>query len=151
MGKMTEIEAEVYEVGRTEEGSLVLLQGRNEYNEKVLPILCNPMQGRNIKNGLNQQTTSRPQTHDLFVEIMNEVGGAINKVVIDDAEEGIFFAKIYAITYDEGEKKQIVLDARPSDALAIAVRERAPIYIDQELFEQKGVSPSSLKFEESSN
>ncbi|PTD94142.1 bifunctional nuclease family protein [archaeon SCG-AAA382B04] len=147
---MTEIKAEIYEVGRTDEGALVLLQGKNKFNEKVLPILCNPMQGRNIKNGLNQQTTSRPQTHDLFIEIMNEVGGAIDKITIDNAQEGIYFAKIYANTYNNGEK-QISLDARPSDALAIASRERAPIYIDHELFEEKGVSPSSLKFESSSN
>lgn len=148
---MSEIRSEIYEVGKTEDGAIVLLQGIEEYNEKVLPILCNPMQGKKIENGLKQQTTSRPQTHDLFIEIMNEVGGAINKITIDSAEQGIYFAKLYIINYQDDEKQEIVLDARPSDALAIAVRERTPIYIDKQLFEEKGVSPSNLKFESSSN
>ncbi len=143
---MSEIESEIYEVGRADEGALVLIQGKNKYSDKVLPILCNPMQGKKIKRGLSQQTTSRPQTHDLFIEILNEVGSAVNKITIDDAEGGIYFARIHIQSYGEDEE-EIVLDARPSDALAIAVRERAPIYIKEKLFEEKGVSPSNLKFE----
>ncbi|OKY77909.1 MAG: Bifunctional nuclease with DNase and RNase activity [Candidatus Methanohalarchaeum thermophilum] len=144
---MTKVEAEVYEVGKTEKGSVILLQGKRTLNNKILPILCNPMQGRSIKKGLTQATSTRPQTHDLFLEILNEVGGALDEVVIDDIEDGIYYAKIHISVYDNENQKEITLDARPSDSIAIATRERAPIYVEEKLLKEKGVPPSSFEGE----
>lgn len=146
---MTEIKTEIYEVGKTDEGSLILLQGTESYSDKVLPILCNQMQGRSIKRGLSNKTTTRPQTHELFIQILNEVGGAVNKITIDGEKNGIYFSRVHIQNYDENKKDQIKLDARPSDSIAIAIRERAPIYVKEKLIKEKGVSPSNLKFKSS--
>ncbi len=146
---MPEVRVEIYEIGRTDGGALILLQGKEEMTEKMIPIQCNFMQGRSIKSGLSGVTSSRPHTHDLFTDLLNEYGCALDRIVVDEIEEAVYSSKVYISKYDNGEKRDIVLEARPSDAIAVAARLRAPIFVDRDLMEDKGVSPSEFEIRES--
>ncbi|WGI18003.1 bifunctional nuclease family protein [Methanonatronarchaeum sp. AMET-Sl] len=145
---MNFIEVEIYEVGRTGDGAIILLQGVEEMNEKVLPILCSPMQGGSIKMGLSQLSNSRPHSHDLFVEILNEFGCALDRVLVTEMKDSVYYAELHISRYGDDGSEELVLDARPSDSIAIAARVRSPIYVNEQLMEKRGVSPSSFKKKE---
>ncbi|UOY10025.1 bifunctional nuclease family protein [Methanonatronarchaeum sp. AMET6-2] len=145
---MSFIEVEIYEVGRTGDGAIILLQGVDDMTEKVLPILCSPMQGGSIKMGMSQLENSRPHSHDLFVEIMNELGCALDKVLVTEMQDSVYYAELHLSRYTSDSSENLVLDARPSDSIAIAARVRSPIYVDEGLMETRGVSPSSFKKKE---
>ncbi|OUJ18348.1 Bifunctional nuclease with DNase and RNase activity [Methanonatronarchaeum thermophilum] len=145
---MNFIEVEVYEVGRTGDGAIILLQGVDDMSEKVLPILCSPMQGGSIKMGMSQLSNSRPHSHDLFVEILNELGCALDKVLVTEMKDSVYYAELHISLYQKEECEELVIDARPSDSIAIATRVRSPIYVKKDLMEKRGVSPSSFKKKE---
>ena len=89
----------------------------------ALPIYVNFSQAESIINGLCGKRFHRPFTHDLFMQIINSLGGSIKKIVIDDLLEGIFMAHIYLEYCRNGKTKESIIDARPSDCIALAVRE----------------------------
>jgi bifunctional DNase/RNase len=73
-------------------------------------------------------------THDLTRNILTRLGVSIDRVVIDDLWQGTFYAKIYLLHGDE----EIEIDSRPSDAIALALRFRAPIYMAESVLEAEG-------------
>jgi len=106
--------------------------------EKVLPIYVSINQAESIMNGLKGVRFHRPLTHDIFIQVINSMGGAIKKVVIDDLAEGIFLAKLYIEMERNGKMEEIVLDARPSDCIALAVREGCDIYVAEKVLAEAG-------------
>ncbi len=114
----------VYE--RTEAGqpSALLVQLRDNYGRSV-PIVIGPFEAHAIARALNDETLQRPMTHDLIRNMLVKLGVSIDRVVIDDLWEGTYYAKIFLTRGEE----EIEIDARPSDAIALALRFRAPIYM----------------------
>ena len=102
---------------------LVLLRDQEEIN--FLPIWIGIFEAAAIAMELQNVKPPRPMTHDLVNTVIGELGGKIKKVVINDVKEGTFFAAVEL----EKDGKKITLDARPSDAIAIAVRSHTPIYV----------------------
>jgi hypothetical protein len=130
-------------VGVGEEGvgtPMVILEAREEW----LPIFISPDQAQSIQLALSDEPFERPLTHDLFVDMVTEFGGAIDRVRIDDLTDGTFFAKIDAEQYHGGERKKIVMDARPSDALALATRVDCDIVVTDDVLDLAGRSPSEF-------
>jgi len=130
-------------VGVGEEGvgtPMVILEAREEW----LPIFISPDQAQSIQLALSEEPFERPLTHDLFVDMVTEFGGAIDRVRIDDLSDGTFFAKIDAEQYHGGERKKIVMDARPSDALALATRVDCDIVVTDDVLDLAGRSPSEF-------
>ena len=127
-----------------EEVPVVLLAARDE----VLPIFISPDQATSIKHALDGEPFERPLTHDLFVEMLTEFGGAIDKVRIDDLSRNTFLAKIDAEQYAGGERSTVVFDARPSDAIAIALRVDCPIVVADEVLDEAGRSPEEFELRE---
>jgi bifunctional DNase/RNase len=78
-----------------------------------------------IQQKLEGVQPERPMTHDLIRNIITRVGGEVDRIVIDDFWNAIYYAKIYVLANGE----EIEIDARPSDAVAIAIRFGAPIYV----------------------
>jgi len=107
-------------------------------DDMALPIYVSHNQADSIMNGLNGIRFHRPLTHDLFIQVINSMGGSVKKVVIDDLAEGIFLAKLYIEMEKNGEKREIVLDARPSDCIALAVREGCDIYVAENVLAEAG-------------
>lgn len=120
----------------------VVLSVRGEY----VPIFVSGDQARSIGTVLEGEPFDRPLTHDLLVEILTEFGGAIDRVRIDDLADGTFYAKVDAERYESGEPERFVFDARPSDALALAVRVECPIVVSEEVIDEAGRPPDSIRF-----
>jgi bifunctional DNase/RNase len=118
----------------------VILSAREEY----LPIFVTADQAQSIRLALSGEPFERPLTHDLLVDMVTEFGGAIDSVRIDDLADGTFYAKIDAERYDDGEPEQFVFDARPSDAIALAVRVECPITVSDEIMDAAGRSPEDV-------
>ena len=111
-------------------GAYALVLGEIEGNRR-LPIIIGGFEAQAIALELENIQPPRPMTHDLF----ETVGAEILDVVIDELREGTFFAKIrFVHTGDEGQ-----LDARPSDAVAVAVRVGAPIYVAPTVLDEAGI------------
>lgn len=116
-----------------EEGApVVVLVARDE----ALPIFISPDQAKSIQHALDGTPFERPLTHDLFVELLTEFGGAIDRVRIDGLADSTFLAKIDAERYHGGERSTIVFDARPSDAIALALRVECPILVSDEVLDR---------------
>jgi len=134
-------------VGASDDGSnvpAVILSAREEY----LPIVITPDQAQAIRLALAGEPFERPLTHDLLVEMVTEFGGAIDGIRIDDLADGTFYAKIDAERYEQGEPHKFVFDARPSDAIALAVRVDCRITISDEVLDAAGRPPSVFDADE---
>lgn len=138
---MKYVKMEVYpDAKKTDEYVEILL-----YNDDVaLPIYVSVSQGESIMNGLYGVRFTRPLTHDLFIQVINSLGGAIKKVVIDDLVDGVFMAKLYIEVFRDGKTDEIVLDARPSDCIALALREGCDIYVSENVLKEAGRSFDEL-------
>ena len=108
---------------------LVLLMDDDE--KKVLPISIGPLEAQAIALILQGEVPPRPMTHDLLKTVCETLGGILEKVVITDIRESTFYAEIYLQHNDE----TVIIDSRPSDALALALRCDTPIYMENKLVE----------------
>jgi bifunctional DNase/RNase len=117
-----------------------------EAGDRYLPIMITGDQARSIQVGLSDDTFERPLTHDLLLNTVNEMGGAVDRIVVDDLMNGTFFAKIHIERYDSGEREEFTLDARPSDAVALATRTECPVEVAEEVMEEAGRTDDEIEF-----
>ena len=108
---------------------LVLLMDDQE--KKVLPISIGPLEAQAIALILQGEEPPRPLTHDLLKSVCEKLGGVMEKAVITDIRENTFYAEIYL----QHNNETIVVDSRPSDAIALALRFQAPVYMITKLIE----------------
>lgn len=137
--------ADVKGVGMASEGGYAVVV---EAGGRYLPIMITGDQARSIQLGLSGEEFERPLTHDLLLDAVNEMGGALDFIVVDDLMEGTFYAKIHIERYNNGEREEFVLDARPSDAVALAVRTQCPIEVQDKVMERAGVEEDEIEFRE---
>jgi bifunctional DNase/RNase len=97
---------------------------------RVLPIWIGEAEARAILSEMKHENPPRPMTHDLFLTLLRQIQGRIQSVVITEVKGNTFFARV---EISRG-KERIYLDSRPSDAIALALRARAPIYVAAALF-----------------
>jgi bifunctional DNase/RNase len=86
----------------------------------------------------------RPLTHDLLVDMVAEFGGAIDGIRIDDLADGTFYSKVDAEQYRNGERRDLVFDARPSDGIALALRVDCPITVSDPVLDEAAYPPGEL-------
>ncbi|MDR2733561.1 MAG: bifunctional nuclease family protein [Spirochaetota bacterium] len=115
-------------------GFVVLL--RREDSRAVLPIFIGASEAHSIAHAFNNQSFPRPLTHDLFTSTLRLLDCSVPYVAVTDLIENTFYAKIF-ILREDAEKYQI--DARPSDAIAIALRFTAPIYVSKAVMENAAI------------
>lgn len=115
-------------------GAYALVLGEINGNRR-LPIIIGAFEAQAIALELEKIQPPRPMTHDLLRDAFADLGGEVLDVVIDELREGTFFAKIRYV--HDGEENQ--LDSRPSDAVALAVRVDAPIYVAPMVLEEAGI------------
>lgn len=99
-----------------------------------IPVVIGPAEAQAIATRMEGVTPPRPLTHDLFMSFTQAFGIRLREVFIYKYEDGVFSAEL---TFDDGER-QVVLDARTSDAIAIAMRCKAPIWTTREIVDQTG-------------
>lgn len=109
-----------------------------EVEDRVVPIFISTDQAQSIQHALEREPFERPLTHDLLVEMVGEFGSAIDRVRIDGLADGTFLAKIDAEQYRDGERRKLTFDARPSDAIAIALRLDCPIEVSESVVDRAG-------------
>jgi len=100
----------------------------------TLPIWIGKPEADSIALALGKIVTPRPLTHDLIKNLLQGMNLKVTKVVITDIIDNTYYAGIYI---DKGDGKEIPIDSRPSDAIAVAIRINAPIYVDESVIEQK--------------
>ena len=119
---------------QTQSGAYALVLSEEEGNRRI-PIIVGGFEAQAIAIELEGLTPPRPLTHDLFKNFSDSFGIRITEVNIHKLEEGVFFANILC---DNGDQ-QITLDARTSDAIALALRFQCPIYTTEEIVEKAGI------------
>ncbi len=110
-------------------GFLVLLLDKDE--KMVLPISIGPFEAQAIAMVLQGQEPPRPLTHDLLKTLCEELGGVLQKIVITDIQDSTFYAELYL----QHSEDNLVVDSRPSDAIALALRFGADIFMEPRLTE----------------
>ncbi|TRZ52138.1 MAG: bifunctional nuclease family protein [Dehalococcoidia bacterium] len=103
--------------------------------ERYLPIWIGPAEADAIAVKLQGVTVPRPLTHDLLQTVIDTLGATINSIIVSDLKNDTFYAKVI-LNVDGG---QMEVDARPSDALALAVRAEVPIYTDEAVLDKAGI------------
>lgn len=109
---------------------LIILKECN--GERTLPIPAGTAEANSIALKTLGISSDRPLTIDLTIDIVEKMRGTIEKVVIDDLSNNVFYAKLH-ITMAKG---AVVIDCRPSDALSLAIRAECPIFIDEGVFDK---------------
>ena len=112
----------------------VILRARGE----LLPIFITADQAQSMHLAQRGEPFERPLTHDLLVQMVAEFGGAIDRVRIDELTNGTFLAKVDAEQYHGGERRTLVFDARPSDAIALALRAECDILVSDGVIDDAG-------------
>ena len=135
---MNKIDLEIFDISLNggNSGAYVMVLMEKGGNRKI-PILIGGFEAQYIAIELENMKPSRPLTHDLFKSTLSSFGMTVTEVVIFDYKEGVFFAKIVVT---DGEKV-VEVDSRSSDAVAIAVRFRAPIRCYETVIETTGITP----------
>lgn len=100
--------------------------------ERTFPIVIGLPEAFAIERRLKNIEIPRPQTHDLLASVIDQLGGVVQRIVINDLNEGTFFAQIVV----EQDGRIIEIDSRPSDAIALGVAEDVPIYVEEHVLSQ---------------
>lgn len=115
-------------------GSYALVLGEENGNRR-LPIIIGGFEAQAIALELENIKPNRPMTHDLLVTVSRAYNIELEEVVISDLKEGVFYSKMIFFRDNE----YVEIDARPSDAIAIAVRYRAPVYVYSFILDDAGI------------
>ncbi|MGZ7078644.1 MAG: bifunctional nuclease family protein, partial [Thermoanaerobaculia bacterium] len=111
---------------------------KDEQEKFFLPIWVGIFEANAIALQLEKVATPRPMTHDLLRNFISELDARVARIVINDLRDSTFFAQIRVITSD----RTLEIDARPSDAIALALRVEAPIFVAQTVLDQaQTISP----------
>jgi bifunctional DNase/RNase len=131
---MIEMELNKIVIDEKRHDQLIVLKEKG--GERVLPIVIGLAEASAIKLKISGFVPPRPLTHDLLYSAIENLEASIEKVVIDKLEENTFHAKL-VLKNVSGEAT--VVDARPSDSIALAVRAHAPIFVEDEIVKQSEI------------
>ena len=108
--------------------------------QRMLPIWIGVFEANAIALKIENIATPRPMTHDLLKSFLNKLDISIEKIVVNDVRDNTFYAMIHC-RYDN---KNLLIDSRPSDAIALALRTDSPIFVEEDVVDKA----QSLKFDE---
>lgn len=109
---------------------------KDETGQVALPIWIGIAEATSIASVIKQLTMQRPLTHDLMYEALNQLGAVVQRVMITELKDSTYFSELILSVGD----RAMILDSRPSDAIAIALRAQAPIYVAQKVIDQAKMS-----------
>jgi bifunctional DNase/RNase len=114
---------------------LLKLAGSPDPAERIVPLTLGHPEAKAIIAAVNGMATSRPQTHDLLVSVMQASGLELKRAEIGSFKQGTFFATLEFTRNNE----RVTMDARPSDAIALALRTQAPLFIADDVYQETSV------------
>ncbi len=115
---------------------------------RILPIIIGGFEAQAISMELEGMKPSRPLTHDLFTSALKEFDITVTEINIERLDEGIYFAGITCLCVNDGTSKLVVLDARTSDAIALGIKFRAPIFCVESILSEAAYSDEHMDEEE---
>jgi uncharacterized protein len=128
---MAIIEMELNKIRIDENRGEQVIVLKEKAGSRILPIVIGIMEVTAIKMKISGVNPPRPMTHDLFYNAITQLGAKIDKVIINKLENNTFFAKLII----SADSRTIEIDARPSDSIAIAIRAKAQIFVDEQVLE----------------
>lgn len=130
---MIEVKVESIQVSLMTEHRVILL--REVDSERLLPIWIGPFEAEAIAIRLRDIEVARPLTHDLLGNVIAEMGGEVSHIAVTDLRNDTFYARI-AVNVNG---HLLEIDSRPSDAIALAVRVDAPIFVEEDVMARAGI------------
>jgi len=124
---------------QSQTGSFALVLGE-ELGNRRLPIIIGVFEAQAIAVQIENIVPNRPMTHDLFKSFAEALNYTLKEIIISDLSEGIFYAKIVC----GDDLREVEVDSRPSDAIAIGIRFGVPIYTYESILSEAGIVSSSL-------
>ena len=113
---------------------------RETEGDRALPIWVGIFEAHAIAREIESFETPRPMTHDLIKNLINNIKGRVDKIIINDLRDNTFFAEIHLSMNGS----EFVVDSRPSDAIAVALRMGSPIFVEEKVLEEA----KSIQFNE---
>ncbi|MDR2629338.1 MAG: bifunctional nuclease family protein [Spirochaetaceae bacterium] len=135
MRKMREVE--IWTIMKTDQGNAVLLRPLG--SDISVPIFIGPLESQAILIGLGGLVFPRPLTHDLLLDIIHRVGLELIRAEVHDIKENTFLARLFFAGNQYPPDKPLILDSRPSDALALALRCKCPMFVSERVVIKAGV------------
>lgn len=127
------VPVEIANVAVLEKRFIIFL--KSEKDERVLPIFIDEQQAQSIIIQINNVEIPRPLTHDLFKSVMEAIGYRVARMEVSDVRDDTFYARLVV----EGGGGVFDFDARPSDAICLALRFKAPMFVDEKVMEKAGI------------
>lgn len=129
-------EVTISDVSITNVGFAIFLKPTSDSSARVVPIFIGPLETYSISSALDGVTPPRPNTHDLMIQMVRELEARILHVVINDIIGNVFYARIVI----QSEDGIVELDARPSDSVALAIRAKCPIFMNEKVYQEAAVT-----------
>ncbi len=108
---------------------------KTEDSERFLPIWIGPFEAQAIAVKLHDLWLPRPMTHDLMSSVIADLGAKVERIVVTDIADGTFYARVLLVADGKG----VEVDSRPSDAIALALRVEAPIYVENSVLDEASI------------
>ncbi len=131
------IEMELIRILMNEKRGEQMVVLKEKKGKRTLPIIIGIPEASAIKLRISGIRPPRPMTHDLLKNMIEQLGATLEKIVIDKLRENTFYAKLLL---SNGKGREVVVDARPSDSIALALRANCPIFASEELLDQVSAS-----------
>ena len=129
--------SEIWSILKTSHGNAILLKPKNM--EVAVPIFIGTLEMQSILMGKEGMKLPRPHTHDLFLTMLSNVNLSVRKVEVYDIKDDVFHGRLVITGGEYTNETPLILESRPSDALAIATRKKCPIFMAASVIEQAGV------------
>ena len=130
------IEVELFQVIITEGSQIQVIVLREKGGERFFPIFIGFNEAMAIDRKLKDTKVARPLTHDLLYNIIEQMGGTLARIVVNDLRDETY----YAVLEIHRDGEVIKIDSRPSDAIALAVRTSVPIFVDEQVLNKASVA-----------
>ena len=134
---MPPVEVEILRLGldRVSNSYVVILH--EKAGDRLLPIWIGQAEAESIVIEMHQMHRERPLTHDLIGHLMTALGAKVERVIINDLKNATYYARVIIRVENELHQKKIIeLDGRPSDCIAMATQQKAPIYVSQDVWDE---------------
>ncbi|MEK7398936.1 MAG: bifunctional nuclease family protein [Candidatus Poribacteria bacterium] len=134
---MVEVEIGMVRLDPEAKTPIVILREKEGKSKRILPIGIGIFEAIAIATEIEQQSLARPMTHDLLKSVIDSLGAEVVSVLVSDLKEETFYAEI---NLRQSDGKVIKIDSRPSDAIALGLRAKAPIYVAEEVMAASGIT-----------
>ncbi len=126
------VEMDFFELRFDETSDTQVIILKEKKGERRMPILIGFNEAHSIHVAINELPVQRPMTHDLASGLVHSLGASFERIVVTELLDSTFYARIYLTTSDG----LVDVDSRPSDAIALALRVKAPIYVNESVLDQ---------------